>query len=239
MRKTGRGAARPLRAALAVAAALWATQFVGHAAADSVPFMFERFGTPYTLNDGESVQLPGTMQGGGGILNVSYNCVGVMADPVFNLNIVFQQTAEPPGPPFMGAIDPLFTGDLDAILADNSLDRGDVFDVMFMRTVLISQTDVELTRTDVVTSPDSLIIGDIDNILAATILQGSVDATFTQTVTTTPQFADVLTIKLYGDVSPPPGDGDGDPTVIPTPAALPAGLALLALAAARRRRSEA
>ncbi len=51
------------------------------------------------------------------------------------------------------------------------------------------------------------MFGDTDNLLGLTVLEGSVDATFTQTVTTTPRFDDTLTLKLYADATPDPGPG--------------------------------
>lgn len=157
-----------------------------------------------------------------GVLNKNTVNVDIEAEPIIDLDVVFEPTAiAPTGLAFNDPLDPQFTGDLDAILAANSLTRFDVFDVLFDR---VFDGSTEVTETSVVfsTEPGTLFIGeprtDPCNVI---VVIGQLDITITNTTIHTNFYTDTLTIRLFADAAP---------HTIPTPAALPGALAM------RRRR---
>ncbi|MEX2212480.1 MAG: hypothetical protein WD768_00035 [Phycisphaeraceae bacterium] len=159
---------------------------------------------------------------GGGVLNLQTIDLFNDAPPIVDLQVLFQQTAiAPTGVPFTDPIDPLFTGDLDAILLANALTRLDVYDVLFNRVTLEPLVEF-MTDTTINEATGTVWTGDLDDPGSITVITGQLDIITTNTTTTTPRFDDTLTIHLYAGVDQPPPGG-----VIPEP--MTASLALLSL----------
>ncbi|MCA9433561.1 MAG: hypothetical protein KC940_23780, partial [Candidatus Omnitrophica bacterium] len=162
---------------------------------------FQRDGETFTLRGSDTLDLNDV---GGGILHIETLVEDTILQPTGELKVVFEPTVFPAtGEPYNDPIDPRFTGDLNFILADCFLNRGDVHDVHFERVELDSVVEVT-SEADLSEEQGTLWIGDPADVFNAMVLQGRLNVTIAITTRTTPQFVDRLTIELFA-FEPPPG----------------------------------
>ena len=116
---------------------------------------------------------------------------------------------------------------VDTALAELALDRSEVLNLDTSTELIDTVFDTE-TTTEVEGLDTAIFIGDPNDPRNITVECGTVTITDTFTTIETRQ----QRLNVTGNLAP-------GATVIPTPAALPAGLALLGLVALRRRRGRA
>ncbi|MCA9445072.1 MAG: hypothetical protein KC964_30065 [Candidatus Omnitrophica bacterium] len=176
---------------------------------------FEVGGEVHTLVNSETRELPS--EGKRVITRVKDS----ERPPIVDLETVFEPTDIPrTGQGFDDPIDPRFTGDFDAILAANSLDRFDVLGAHFDRiqasaaVELVSVLDIGISQT-----PDTVSVGHPDEgFLNLQVITGQLTGVIRILTATTRSYEDTLTIELFAGIEPmpeinldlcPPPDGDG------------------------------
>ncbi|MCA9441721.1 MAG: hypothetical protein KC964_13000 [Candidatus Omnitrophica bacterium] len=164
---------------------------------------FERGDETFILEGDDSIDF--MSENGDGVLHFETLVTDTSLEPIVDLDAFIEPTGlERTGEPFTDPLDPRFTGDFYAILTSFGLIVHDVYDVVFDRIegqplVVIA----EVGDIDQSSDPGTVFIGDlIGDFFNVDVLSGRVNGSIVVSTSTTPRFADTLTIQTFA--SPPP-----------------------------------